>query len=189
MTTQRKRILEALPAIFDEIAEVNKKWHTNLDGTPKVRDDEFNDRCILLMKSEHAEAFEGLRKPAKMDDKLPAFRLEAVELIDLFIRGLDYIIFSPDRDFLTDMLELELQLEDETVLELSPIEFYKLIDIELTNAYEENLNVVFVISDVISYAEHIGIDILEIYRAKTDYNKTRQDHSVEARSSQEGKQF
>lgn len=189
MTNNRTKILAALPSILKEIAEVNKKWHVNLDGSPKTRDQDFNDRCILLMKSEHMEAFEGLRKPAKMDDKLPAFRLEAVELIDLFIRGLDYVVFSPDQDFLLDMLETELVLQDETPWEMTPIQFYKMIDIQLTEAYSENLNVVFVISDVISYADHLGIDVLEIYRAKTDYNKTRQDHSVEARSTLEGKQF
>jgi hypothetical protein len=188
LTNNRTKILAALPSIFEEIAEVNKKWHVNLDGSPKERNEEFNDRCILLMKSEHMEAFEGLRKPAKMDDKLPAFRLEAVEMIDLIIRGLDYIIFSEDRDFLSVLLEQELVIEDET-WDITPIQFYKLIDQSLNAAYEDNIHVVFVISDVISYADHLGIDILEIYRAKTDYNKIRQDHSVEARSSQEGKQF
>lgn len=67
------------------IHELNLKWWTNADGTPKELD---KGERFMLMVSELAEAMEGDRK-SLADDKLPQYPMIWVELADCVIRVMD----------------------------------------------------------------------------------------------------
>lgn len=191
MTTQRKLIADNLQRIFKEVTEVNAKWHLNPDGTPKPRDPSFETRCILLMRSELMEAFEGIRKGNQPDSHLPQYPTESVELADLFIRGIDFAAFAESTVLYKALVK---NIADETAtktLEGVPqIEAYAVLDILLTKAYEEpDIAIATVIDTVIGYCDLNNIPLFEIYQAKTEYNRNRADHKPEARASVGGKQF
>lgn len=77
-------------SLNDYAAECRKaadRWyHDPVTGEPI----EFNEiRSLMLIASEVFEAFEGVRK-GLMDDHLPQYPMEAVELVDTLIRDFDY---------------------------------------------------------------------------------------------------
>lgn len=78
------------------VHKANEKWWQDVDtGKPIKRN---KGELLALMHSEISEALEGERKDL-MDDKLPQYPMAAVEIIDAFIRGLDYLAgFHPDVD-------------------------------------------------------------------------------------------
>lgn len=67
------------------IHELNLKWWTNADGSPKDLD---KGERFMLMVSELAEAMEGDRK-SLADDHLPQYPMIWVELADCVIRVMD----------------------------------------------------------------------------------------------------
>lgn len=188
----KNTILENLDPLMDEIREVNQKWHINEDGSRKDRDPDFYPRCILLMGTELSEAFEYLRKGGGMDNHLPEYPGEAVEMADLFIRGLDYIIFHEESQYMKTALVSALTngLETERGFEgLSTIETYGALDLILSNAYSDAISVPLMIYLVILYCESKEYNLYEIVKAKTAYNRNRADHKIENRSKEGGKQF
>ena len=70
--------LSTLASEFHEVATAHGFWDNPNKG-----------ERIALMHSELSEALEAIRKPG-MDDKLPQFDAEVVELADCIIRILDY---------------------------------------------------------------------------------------------------
>ena len=74
----------------------NIKWWQDVQtGQPIKRN---KGELLALIHSEISEALEGERKNL-MDDKLPQYPMAAVEIVDAFIRGLDYLAgFHPDVD-------------------------------------------------------------------------------------------
>lgn len=193
LINNRQEVVDALPAIFEEIREVNAKWHVNPDGTPKPKDEDFEPRCILLMKSELFEAFEGVRKKNQPDDHLPQYPTESVEMVDLFIRGIDFVVFNDDPAGIVALQTgLHFTTGDQAIAGESTIMIYALIDTLLTNALNSDDPLVGVLSTidvVIAYCDLNDIPLMEIYRAKTAYNRSRADHKPEARAAEGGKQF
>lgn len=188
--TNRSDIAAALPAILEEIREVNAKWHVNPDGTPKPHDETFNNRCVLLMKSELMEAFEGIRKGNQPDDHLPQYPTESVEMLDLFIRSIDNLVFSGEDEAIQALIN---NIGDDHgtkyVADLNDIDFYTVLDMTYTGAYGDIVSILAGIDLVIAYCDLKNIPMLEIYRAKTDYNKSRADHKLENRVKVGGKLF
>lgn len=78
------------------VHEANSKWWQDVDtGQPVKRN---KGELLALIHSEISEALEGERKNL-MDDKLPQYPMAVVEIVDAFIRGLDYLAgFYPDVD-------------------------------------------------------------------------------------------
>jgi hypothetical protein len=111
-----------------------------------------------------------------------------VEIIDLFIRSVDFIVFDPDAISLVGDV-IETLAEPWDIGSATTMNFYASLDTTLTNMYEDKSFVAGVIDHVVAYCDALQIPLLEIYRAKTDFNKTRKDHSVEARQAVGGKQF
>jgi len=74
-----------LNAYAKHIHELNMKWWTNADGSPKELD---KGERFMLMVSELAEGMEGDRK-SLMDDHLPQYPTIWVELADCVIRVMD----------------------------------------------------------------------------------------------------
>jgi len=187
----RIAVIAALPAIMEEIEDVNAKWHVNPDGTPKPRDEEFETRCVLLMKSELMEAFEGIRKDNQPDSHLPQYPTESVEMIDLFIRSLDFIVFS-DNEHITNSVYMSIADLSPNIFEYnaeSKIIVYGVIDSVLTKIYDEPEWIVAIPNMIIDYCDKFDIPLMEIYRAKMDYNKNRADHKLDARNAVGGKKF
>lgn len=85
-----------LSGLAAAVHEANKKWWQDpVTGEPIQRN---KGELIALMHSELSEALEGERR-GLMDDKLPQYPMPVVEIIDVFIRGLDYLGgFYPDVD-------------------------------------------------------------------------------------------
>lgn len=194
-TTNRQAVIAALPAIWEEIREVNAKWHINLDGTPKPIDSERNERCMLLMMSEVMEAFESFRKGDQPDSHLPQYSGQSVELVDLFIRGNDFVIFTPGgltvEHFQSALSEnvIDGDYDNATSIETYS-ELVNMLAHGMSGETEDALVAAYsVIDAVIAIADRDNIPLMEIFRAKTDYNKTRADHKPEARAAVGGKKF
>lgn len=69
---------------------VDAGWWCDLETGEDLRDNVYFQVTKLgLIHSEVSEAMEGLRK-SSMDDKLPEYPMEAVELADVLIRVFDY---------------------------------------------------------------------------------------------------
>ncbi|AGR48048.2 hypothetical protein PHIM7_325 [Sinorhizobium phage phiM7] len=189
--TNRIAVAAALPRIFKEITEVNAKWHLHPDGTPKPRDEEFEPRCILLMFSELMEAFEGIRKGNQPDSHLPQYPSESVEIVDLFIRGIDFVVFADDTVLRKALLtNIHNDSTTRAIAGLSKIEFYAMVTMILNKAYDDvNVGIASLIDTVIAYCDIHDIPLMEIYEAKMEYNRNRADHKAEARASVGGKQF
>jgi len=76
--------------------KANEKWWQ--DPLTKLPIKRNRGELIALMHSELSEALEGERKNL-MDDKLPQYPMAVVELIDEFIRKMDYLgAFYPHID-------------------------------------------------------------------------------------------
>ncbi len=79
-----------------ECHAANIKWWQ--DPVTKLPIKRNKGELIALMHSELSEALEGERK-SLMDDKLPQYPMAVVELIDEFIRKMDYLeAFYPNID-------------------------------------------------------------------------------------------
>lgn len=85
-------MFEGIDKICTEIhkANVNAGWWNDTETGEYMGDNiYFQTSKVLLIHAEISEAVEGLRK-GMMDDKLPQYPNEAVELADLLIRTFDY---------------------------------------------------------------------------------------------------
>lgn len=186
----RQDVIDNLEFIFDEIREVNTKWHINADGSRKDLDPDFYPRCILLMGSELSEAFEAIRKGNQPDSHLPQYPGESVELVDLFIRAIDFIVFNPEWAYLAELLHAMIAIDlDLSEFDATQIEVYMTLDDLISKTYNDHINVTGIIDLIIAYCDREEIPLLEIYRAKTEYNRNRADHKPEARAAAGGKQF
>lgn len=83
-----------LNELAKHVHKSNEKWWQDINtGLPINRN---KGELIALIHSELSEALEGERK-GLMDDKLPEYPMAVVEIVDAFIRGLDYLAgFYPD---------------------------------------------------------------------------------------------
>lgn len=79
-------LLHWIEALQVSIHEENKKWWYDNEGNRLTRN---KGEMLALIHSEISEALEGVRKD-KMDEHLPQFKNEVVELADAVIRILDY---------------------------------------------------------------------------------------------------
>lgn len=85
-----------LPDVFDTLNELSKKFHAEARAAGWYSDlksglsiERNPGEQMMLMTTEIAEAFEGVRKN-KMDDHLPHRKSVEVELADLLIRVFDF---------------------------------------------------------------------------------------------------
>ena len=85
-----------LTALSKQVHQANSKWWQDMHtGEPLKRN---KGELLALIHSEISEALEGERKNL-MDDKLPQYPMAPVEIVDVIIRGLDYLAgFHPDVD-------------------------------------------------------------------------------------------
>jgi len=157
--------------------------------------DDMN-RCIFqtlqLVSTEIAEATEGERKDL-MDDHLPDRKMGEVELADALIRLLD--LAGRYGWKYVDKSKLDVAEEIPTVAGKHLIANWALcllLECVLVGDYESDklhrpysrlVNTLFYI------AEWKGYDIQGAVLEKLEYNRTRKDHSREARAQAGGKKF
>ena len=169
-------------------ANVEKGWW---DGDPCIY------TKMQLISTEIAEATEGWRNDNKMDDKLPHRKMEEVELADALIRTLD----------LGGRLGLVVgghtyhdgALRGDKV-NLSVGELHLLLNANIVTLFwhhhpsctkhpveETQEEYEVLVFNLIRVAEVRGFDIFGAMEEKLEYNKTRADHSREARAKAGGK--
>lgn len=173
-----------------EVHEANAKWWTDLDTGQPI--DRNKGELLLLMVSELSEAMEGERKDL-MDDKLPHRKCAEVEMADVVIRTLD---FAGGFGLKLKRHEDEPDLVDgfnigETLLEMVACitEAYF-----ADNPYDEDKSAVeywlsLLVTKAEKYCEGRGYDLWGAYDEKMEFNKTRPDHSLEARRATGGKKW
>lgn len=173
----------------------NKKWWVDIHtGEPLDRD---KREQTMLIVTEISEAMEGARKNL-MDDKLPQYKMEHVEIIDAFIRALDYRFGHGIRrrfvsiEYPGPMPSAQFHGKDasygETLLALVDSAH------DIPNGNHRN-GMGYPVDQFLDlcywYACWRGFadQFREIYEAKMAYNATRVDHSIEHRLSEHGKKI
>lgn len=153
------------------------------------------DRCpyttLQLVSTEIAEATEGERKNL-MDDKLPHRKMGEVELADALIRVLD---FGGRYGFKYEGVPVSLRSEQSPGyyhywLNYHLFEFgagsvggQVRVDDVSNRSYSRLIDLLLHVSDRLNY------DIMAALEDKREYNKTRKDHTREARAQEHGKAF
>lgn len=180
MTSPVLKFSGDLNAYAAHIHELNLKWWTNADGTPKDLD---KGERFMLMVSELAEAMEGDRKDL-MDDKLPAHKMILVELADTVIRVMDsghvygwnflpaknraYMILSPSTmgGHLLNITSLIVQLAAFEVDGWGHV---------YSGPQDHKSDLA---SEIVDYCERLGgHSFWQIVYEKLEYNWTRADHA------------
>lgn len=170
----------------------NAKWWHDLETGERL--DRDKDELLMLVVSEIAEAMEAERKDL-MDDKLPHRPGAEVELVDAVIRLADFAggfgydikegIYS---EYVLPLPENKAAgLFDITghVLDLGVLcSNYHAVETGLVSA-----QLFATLKRIEEYADKWGYDLDGAYVEKTAYNKTRKDHTHEARRAAGGKKF
>jgi hypothetical protein len=154
------------------------------------------DRCLLecvqLIVTEVAEATEGARKNL-MDDHLPHRKMEEVELADALIRTLDLggkMGLKFERNVAGCMVpRLSSVGEKHLRIVMCAADFAKALlggdrcRADLRFFYSR------IIGSIVSVANLADYDIEDAMMEKIEYNRTRADHTREARAAEHGKAF
>lgn len=155
------------------------------------------EQCLFeklqLVNTEIAEGTEGLRKDLK-DDKLPHRMMEEVELADAIIRLLDlggYLGLDYDENATGDLKSFE-EITSEAGQHF--ICTRAVIYLGTAIQFQDELKVVnLCYSEAINYLLHVGklrgYEVLAALQEKCEFNKTRKDHTREARAAENGKKF
>jgi hypothetical protein len=171
---------DGLTALSKQIHELNHKWWHTPDGTRIERN---RYELLMLVVSELVEAMEGERKDL-MDDKLPHRKMAEVEMADAAIRILDY------------MGGFDLWFRRSYQIALSDNKAAALFEItcQVTDCQNQPDSIQRVCLSqamrlIIKYCKMHGYDLNGAAAEKLEYNKTRADHSHEARAKEGGKKF
>jgi hypothetical protein len=174
---------------LNELASIvhaaNEKWWTDLGtGVRIVRN---KGELLMLMVSEIAEAMEGERKNL-MDDKLTHRKYAEVEMADTVIRALDYAGgFGYELQEVASLPPVENR--GEALMRLTRL-VSKIYDAETLDA---RMGIPHMLSKLIAsceaYCDACGYDLWGAYEEKMDFNRTRVDHTLEARRAAGGKKF
>lgn len=170
-----------LPVLADQLHAFNVEkgwWDEYLsDKTKRYR------TAMMLVTSELSEAMEGCRKDL-MDDKLPQYKMFAVELADAMIRLLD--------------LGSGIGMREYTSTELLPIDAMTKPDqlwhiVSTMGFYSHKHGMAGAIRVGVSLIEQLcvyhQIDLRLMMEKKMEYNATREDHLRENRQKDGGKAF
>lgn len=181
----------------------NKKWWIDIrTGEPIERD---RGDQLMLVTTELSEAMEGARKNL-MDDHLPQYKMEHVEIIDAFIRELDYryghgirepFIYEDYPGAPIGLMSGKLRTFGDTLMTINGAVVKqhehdaRYIDYANGLVKVSKSKCDWVINMLYWYACWRKFDhlFLEIYTAKMAYNATRVDHSIEHRLGEHGKKI
>lgn len=161
-----------------------------------------------LLHSEVSEAMEGNRKNL-MDDKLPHYKMEVVEVADFAIRAfnwmtelgyttvnmhseaevswyLEHVVGTYLKDM--DMSDYLAELHDYTSYNRSTMLHPNIPDDDVYSAKDgfwlwRGVSLAFFLAD------KEGWDLMAVMREKNTFNATRPDHTLEERAKEHGKQY
>lgn len=166
-----------------QVHQANIKWWQDIDtGEPIAR----NQRELLMLAiSEVAECLEGERKNL-MDDKLPHRKMAEVEMADTYIRLLDFSAGFHQ--------VLEPANVDEGTIYVADNKGEALFDLSLMIIKAGTMTatgfwLTACLRFIEAYCEKHGYDLVGAMEEKMAYNRTRIDHTHEARRIAGGKQF
>lgn len=189
---------------MEELSKVYQHWQVYIHDQNVERGWWDNPRSFSvftnLFHSEVSEGVEGLRRNL-MDDKLPQYKNLHVELVDCFIRILDYLGHKhytwPLKG--TTLESVAPLMESDIHFNIAQVHYL------LSQAWWYSHNTLGVQPLVPDYRTQRrlaqaallchcivlrdGGDFLEILEAKVAFNKVRKDHSREARAALHGKGF
>ena len=174
------------------IHALNAKWWLDKNG---VRLERNKGELICLMNSEVSEATEGVLTDA-MDDKLPHYSMDAVEMADTRIRIIDYAEgFGHDLESANVTVHPAVQYFET----YSPLEQHAIIQMHISKAMECERKgkpspetagwlrgALYFIN---FYCECYEYDLDAIIEEKLAFNTVREDHSYEARQRADGKKW
>ena len=169
-----------------EVHRANEKWWRDLEtGEPIERN---KGEFLMLVISELAEAMEGERKNL-MDTHLPHRKMAEVEMVDAYIRLLDYA-----GGFDIDISSVDEMLMQPIMHDISSNKGESLFQIVTCLSgypygYEEEIFIVNSIAMIMAHCMHFEYDLEAAYHEKMAYNATREDHKREARMQANGKKF
>jgi hypothetical protein len=155
--------------------------------------------CLQLASTEVAEATEGDRK-SLMDDHLPGFKMEEVELADCLIRILDlggHLQLEYNDKFsinhrwniaTNSVGNQHLGINARIIDFANAIEDYQL---HYRPVYEGVLKDAYgdLVKTIISTAMNRGYGFWDAVELKMEYNRKRADHKREARAGKHGKKY
>ena len=176
-----------LTQMAQEAHAANIKWWQDINtGEPIERN---RGELLMLVVTELAEAVEGIRK-GLMDDKLPHRKMEEVEMADAMIRLGDYagayeVVF--DKRY-NSIGQTKHDNKLEWILKITKMIVSihgALIDSKLAHDFYVHISMQM----IQTYCAHHGLDLEGAYREKMDYNRTRADHTHEARRAEGGKKL
>lgn len=174
----------SLKALGEKIHLANHKWWHDEAGNRIERN---RGELRMLMISEIAECMEGERKDL-MDTHLPHRKMAEVELADFLIRFFDYLtgFQVPFEEWLegTSFNSCAAWPKiGESVIE------NKGEALELIVAHVSLQDWSDALYSTIHYARSFDYDLDGAIVEKLEYNRTRADHTYEARASENGKKF
>lgn len=187
----------------ERVHTANQKWWHDLHTGERL--DRDRGEQLMLVTTEISEAMEGARKNL-MDDKLPQYKMEHVEIIDAFIRELDYrrghgctepfiaedypgapksYISGKEKSYGDTLMAINMVIVEQY---RSDTRFASMSGAP-TSIMESNCD--RVINMLYWYACWRGFadKFVEIYNAKMDFNAVREDHTVAHRLSEHGKKI
>lgn len=170
-----------------EVHKNNEKWWIDLNTG--VRFNRNKGEMLALVVSEISEALEGERKNL-MDDHLPNRKMAEVEMADAYIRMLDftggfgYEIFQESLNNITTNSKTN-KFEELMDITVEVVRLYLVL--EYGEKYDINAKITDIFVAIAAYCQKYGYDLEGAFQQKNEYNKTRADHSREARLGVNGK--
>lgn len=180
MKTTKMNDVEFIKSLLPRIKEQNKEWWIDLEtGEKKIPPIEEK---LVLVYTELAEAVEAYRKDLN-DDHLPHRNGVEVELADAVIRWLDFYT-GYDKDF-------KIEFHPKWSFYWTPLETFMCLFTLVNDFYEfeEKGDFNYFLWIVFEFCAREGYDLQGAIIEKLDYNKTRKDHTLEARKEKNGKKF
>lgn len=169
----------------------NHKWWHDAKGKPVNRND---GELLMLVVTELAEAVEGIRKDL-MDDHLPHLKMEEVEMADAVIRLLDFAAGNRIKISLNRVVDYD----GECSLFFYQNKCEKILAIveKITMAWRtfkvargfSGYRIGVAVACIIHYCEFRKLNLNRAIAEKLEYNRTRADHTHEARAKANGKKF
>lgn len=169
-----------LNELAQEIHAEMIKWWQDMHTQKPIERNRYE--LIALAVSEVAECLEGERKNL-MDDKLPHRKMAEVEMADAVIRLLDYA--AGFGHTIKPILYLDtITIADNKAEALGRLMFAIINIVERAPWWLD-----YSLCYIELYCQKHGYDLEGAMTEKREYNKTRSDHSHEARRIAGGKQF